>query len=356
VPKPFDLLGQFGIFGVERKISLRDPEAKRAFGIHVGQAVDRALADPTLLHGQRTEAMFEALLVSLGDFCLLKAEDNGRVFPTGDFAAPDFRVVLQDGSQWLIEVKNVYEDDPFHQERQLLNRVYHQKLAAYAAATQAELKLAVFWARWSIWTLVSPGRLALGAGDLTLDMMTAMQVNELGRLGDMLIGTRAPLGLRLATNPVRSGRIGTDGLVEVVLGDFQIFSEDREIVDSVEREIAWIFIQYGQWVGLEPEPVIEGDRLLALQFRWEPPKSSEQGFDDQGFDDQGFDWVGSLSRVFARYYAEQTIKDHAIDQLRAPLRPGWFSPLIRRGDLETQALPLWRMTLLPNYSGLREQR
>jgi hypothetical protein len=74
MPKPFDLLGQFGIFGLEQEISLRDPEAKRAFGIHVGRAVDQALADPTLLHGQRTEAMFEALLVSLARYRLLKSE------------------------------------------------------------------------------------------------------------------------------------------------------------------------------------------------------------------------------------------------------------------------------------------
>ena len=74
MPKPFDLLGQFGIFGLEQEISLRDPEAKRAFGIPVGRAVDQALADPTLLHGQRTEAMFEALLVSLARYRLLKSE------------------------------------------------------------------------------------------------------------------------------------------------------------------------------------------------------------------------------------------------------------------------------------------
>jgi hypothetical protein len=73
VPKPFDLLAEFGKFGLDRKLSLRDPSAKAAFGAHVANSVDQALADPALLHGQRTEAMFEALLVSLGKFRLLKA-------------------------------------------------------------------------------------------------------------------------------------------------------------------------------------------------------------------------------------------------------------------------------------------
>src|SRR6202035_2835589 len=128
--------------------------------IHVNDAVSRILADPALMHGQRVEAMFEALLVSLGQFRLLKGEDNGRV-------------VLQDGVHWVIEVKNVYETDPFQQERRLMSREYYAKLAAYATATGAELKLAVFWARWSVWTLVSPDRLLDDAGDLKLDMRTA---------------------------------------------------------------------------------------------------------------------------------------------------------------------------------------
>jgi hypothetical protein len=72
----------------------RDPAAKVAFGCHLADAVDRALADPLLLHGQRTEAMFEALLVSLGEFRLLTAENTGPVFPAEPFRAPDFRVVL----------------------------------------------------------------------------------------------------------------------------------------------------------------------------------------------------------------------------------------------------------------------
>jgi hypothetical protein len=279
--------------------------------------------------------------VSAGTETFTSSEDNGRVFPSDDFAVPDFRVVLRDGTQWLIEVKNVYEADPFHQERRLLDRDYHQKLAAYAAATGAELKLAVFWAKWSLWTLVSPGRLAPGARDLTLDMGTAMHVNELGALGDMMIGTRAPLRLRLSTDPAKTGRIGPGGRVKVVFGDFQLFSEDTEIVDQIERQIVWTFIQYGEWVGLEPDPIIEGDQLLAFEFRWEPQEPS----------DQGFDFVGSLSRMFARYYSEHTIKDNAVVQLRAPLRPDWFSPLLRWDD-QNQSLPLWRFTLGPNYSDL----
>lgn len=41
--KPFDLLAEFGKFGLERKISLRDPATASDFIAHVGEAVERSL-------------------------------------------------------------------------------------------------------------------------------------------------------------------------------------------------------------------------------------------------------------------------------------------------------------------------
>ena len=119
--KPFDLLAEFGKFGLERRMSLRDPATISAFIGHVGDRVEGALGDSPLLYGQRTEAMFEAFLVSLGEFELLKGEDSGRLFPDVRYRVPDFRVVLKDGSHWLIEVKNVYEPDPLQQRRRVFS-------------------------------------------------------------------------------------------------------------------------------------------------------------------------------------------------------------------------------------------
>jgi hypothetical protein len=68
-----------------------------------------------LLHGQRAEAMFEAMLASLGDFRLAKPEDNGRIVSNEPFRVPDFRIVLTSGEQWLVEVKNIYIAHPFRQ-------------------------------------------------------------------------------------------------------------------------------------------------------------------------------------------------------------------------------------------------
>ena len=102
-PRRFDLLAELARFGAEHRVSLRDPDTLPVFTSSIRRTLDDALANPALLHGQRTEAMFEAMLISLGDFSVLKAEDQGRVYPRTGFRVPDFRVVLTDRTQWLIE-------------------------------------------------------------------------------------------------------------------------------------------------------------------------------------------------------------------------------------------------------------
>ena len=286
--------------------------------------------------------MFEALLLSLGQFELLKGEDTGRLFPDARYTAPDFRVVLEGGEHWLIEVKNVYERKPFGQRRKVFSGVALGRLAAYAKATGAELKVAVFWARWSIWTLVSPERLMGADGGLTLDMSTAIRVNELSRLGDRTVGTQTPLRVRLTMDQERTSPVKDDGTVICTIGETQMYCRDRELTEPNDQEIAWVFMRYGQWKNEGAEAVLDGDRLKAIEYRWAPIEPSGQGFD----------MVGSLSGMFARYYAEQTVDQGEVVQLGAPLQPDWLKRLVNRkpGDKD---LPLWQFVTEPNYKELQ---
>lgn len=337
MPKPFNLLSEVAAFGDARQLSLRDPAFREAFEGHVRQSVDEALADPILLHGQRTEALFEALVVALDDVELLKVEDGGRVFPTDRFRVPDYRIVLKDGEQWLVEVKNVHIDDPQHQRRRIMHQAYHEAMQAYAKATGARLMVAVYWSRWSMWTVVPPERFVDANGDVVLDMMQAFPANELARLGDRTIGTKAPLRLCLIMDPAKTSSVGADGQVLVTIGGTKLMCGDADLIEQTERDIAWILMQYGDWICDGPLALIEGNRLDAIEFVWEPEEPCEE---------QGFDMIGTLSRMFSRYYASQTLQDGGIKQLRAPLRPAWFAPLAN-GTMAQQALPLWRFELQP---------
>ena len=339
--KPFELLEEFAKFGAENRISLNDPNTTELFITYVRNAVRDAQSDQILLHGQRTQTMFERLLRSLGNFTLLKYEDMGQVYPKNQFKVPDFRVVLSDGTQWLIEVKNVYEEDPLKQKRKLLNSSYREKLEAYASATGGQLRLAIYWARWSIWTLVSPEHLIDENGDLTLDMETAMRTNELSRFGDMMIGTRPPLKLLLSADPAKTSPIAPDGTVEFNIARAQLYCDDDEILDSIEQQIAWILMQYGEWKKVDAKPVLENNQLKEIEFVCQPEERTNAY--------EEFEIIGSLSQMFTRYYAEQTLDNHEIVHLHAPPQPKWFAPLVK-SDYESKALPLWRFKQEPNYA------
>ena len=331
-----NLLTELARFGLENKISITEPQAIPKFACFAANALAEALSNPALLHGRRTEAMFEALLVSLGSYRLLKSEDEGQVHPGNAFQAPDFRVVLPDGVQWLIEVKNAYVDDPLDQRKRFMTRDYRQKLENYASSTGGHLKLAVYWAKWRMWTLVSPEKFLDSNGNVILDLKSGMFENELGDLGDRFIFTRPPLTLRLEADPETTRPVSENGTLEFTIGDVRVYSEHKEILDPSEKEIAWMFMRFGNWPEIGPHPEFVHNQVMAIEFQWEP----EEGNDQQ----QAL--IGTLSGMFSRYYAEQTLQDHQVMQLSAPLRPGWFAPLIA-SDYKSRTLPLSTMRLIP---------
>ena len=285
--------------------------------------------------------MFEAMLVSLGTFSLLKAEDTGRIHPSESYQVPDFRVVLPDGGQWLIEVKNAYFENPVRQEGKFMTRAYRVKLENYAAATGGQLKLAIYWARWSIWTLVSPQRLTDANGDIKLDLKTALFNNELGYLGDRMVGTRSPLKLRLEADHASRQSLDSNGTIEFTIADVRVYSGDVEILDPSEKEIAWIFMRFGDWKECEPFPIFEENQLTAIEFQWKSKECTNKGLEPIGF----------LSRMFCRYYSEHTVVNQEVTQLNAPLRPGWLAPLVS-SDFESKGLALFRSRILPRYETL----
>ncbi|PON10108.1 hypothetical protein C2W62_51850, partial [Candidatus Entotheonella serta] len=82
------------------------------------------------------------------------------------------RVVLVDGEQWLVEVKNVRCKDAFKQETRM-SAAYLASLQAYADMVGTPLKLAIFWSLWSIWTVISPDRFRRPGGGLHITMSDA---------------------------------------------------------------------------------------------------------------------------------------------------------------------------------------
>jgi hypothetical protein len=86
---PIDLVALYGRFGRETNVSLKDAASQEAFVVAVRETLGSALNNDILMHGQRTENMFAALIISLGHYRLLNREDSGATYPSGKFQAPD---------------------------------------------------------------------------------------------------------------------------------------------------------------------------------------------------------------------------------------------------------------------------
>lgn len=334
--KPIDPLTLFAAHGLNTGTALRDSAAPAAFAAILSEQIARAIQQPTLLRGLRAEAMFEAFVVSLGQCAMLEAEDQGTMHAGASFKAPDFRLVLKDGSHWLVEVKHVWIEAPSDQRRTLMEPKYFAAMSNYAKATGADLKLAIFWARWGFWTLVDPKTFVDARSAVTLDMLAALSASEMARLGDRWVGTTAPLILRLTLDPSKSARIYEDGRVERVISSAGRLCGDAVLSDERDKSLAWFFMQFGQCESAGPRARLVGDRPTAIDFVSKPVEATGEGFD----------MVGPLSRMFSHYYAEQTSQDGEVTQLFAPPRPEWLQPLIEI-DRHDGPLPLWTFAVQP---------
>lgn len=328
-PKAFELLASVASFAREHRIALNDPTLVERFIVSAEPRLKEALSDLTLIHGSRTERLFEATVLSLGRFRLLKTEDVGRVHASKHYRAPDFRVVLDDGEQWLVEVKNVRSENASKQETRM-SAAYLASLQSYSDAVGAPLKLAIFWSLWSIWTVISPDRFRRANGGLRVTMEEAVFANEFGRLGEVVIMTRPPLRLVLGASSEMPRTLSNEGLANFVIGSAKLYSGDTELVDPRDRKLAEVLFLYGEWPAEGPFAIMDEAGIAGVEFISESVEPT----------DQDFDGIGWASRIFSRFYAAQTIDGDQVIQLDGEAAPEWFAPL-GDWDFKNSKLPLW---------------
>lgn len=113
-PILFDVFDLFDSVGRGRKYKIGNAEDNAAFVQLVSESLTEANTD-SMIYGRRTEAMFSYVVASLGKCTLIKKEDAGDVFSNDiDITIPDYRLVMEDGSQMLVEVKNYRQQSAFN--------------------------------------------------------------------------------------------------------------------------------------------------------------------------------------------------------------------------------------------------
>jgi hypothetical protein len=335
----FEPIQAFAVFGASHRLSLQDPDATENYIAAVRQSLSQALEEDHLMHGLRTQALFEALVASLGRAALVKREDTGDIYVDDDrLRIPDLRLILSDKSHLMVEVKN------YHQKRSSPFKSYKMRSAdldghrRYADLMQADLKVAVYWSQWNIWTLSSPVVFKHVGNNSVLSFEDAAMANEMALVGDKMIGTTSPLVWRVVADRSKPRSIDTiSRTVNFTIGDVKLLCQDREITRKVERNIAWFFLMYGDWRQEEPEPMITDGLLEHIDFVANPDEESGQGFD----------LIGSLSSMFSSFYLQTTSDEKRVKRLLVPASDSWGKLI--PDNYKGGALPIWQIIQQPNF-------
>jgi Holliday junction resolvase len=313
---------------------LTDADRVDAFmgGLRVG--LESALRNPSRIHGWHVQAMFGEVLQALDHCLLIKEEDQGQAWTGGDVALPDYRVVLPGGENLLIEVKNHHApaDRPFELRASNLDG-----LRRYSDLAAGRPMVAVFFAVPGLWTLLDPEAFSARGRRATIDLGTAMAENEMGLVGDYLIGTRPPITLTFRMDEDTAGfkrdRDGTRSGI-ITLGAASITCGGKAIDEPTDQALAIYLIQFGRWEETM-DSAFSGDILRSISFTYEPIQWDER---------QGFAMIGFLSEFHSQEFVMRTMTDGQVSSLSAQLDPGPGGFALAQHHKPSQ-LPLWRFKL-----------
>jgi hypothetical protein len=328
-PEVFETLELFKYLAKEEALSLRDEHSGAKFLQKLDAAFQSAKGNPARLHGLRAQSLFEYIAVSLGECSFVKHEDAGDVYASQqDVNPPDFRIILKDRSQFFVEVKNFFQRDPLSKYQ--IKGSYLSKLKAYTDIFGVELKLAVYWAQWNLWTLSSLSCLEEKNGNYYLEFKDALINNEMGLLGDRQIATVPPLIFRVFTDPAKLRTVQSNGNVQFTIGGFEILAGGVKIEDRKEQNLVLSFMFFGDW-SEDTQALTENDQLVSFDYIFEPSERSQ---------DQPFDMVGSLSSMVSRQFHILTAPEGETERLVPNQEPDDFR-IELPPDCKGKQLKLW---------------
>ncbi|NVM32005.1 MAG: hypothetical protein HWN65_24405, partial [Candidatus Helarchaeota archaeon] len=326
----------FGAIGREEGYSFKGEESSRKFVNKVKKELTKAKNSPTILHGVHTQAMFECLVASLDNCVVLKQEDSGEIYARATpLEVPDLRLLLDDGEEFFVEVKNYYQSNPMASFS--FERRYFNGLRQYARFFNHDLKIAIYWAKGNIWTLVSEANIKDDGVTYSISMCEAIKANEMSVLGDCMVGTKIPLRMKIFVDRNKPHFISDYGEAHFTISNVELYCGDTRIDDSFEKKLAYYLMLFGKWPFNDPTCESIDNKPIAIEFRFQPPETTSG---------QGFEIVGTLSTMFSRYYGMITAPDGDVERISPKQEPSSMGIIIPK-DYTGKYLPLWRFVVEP---------
>lgn len=338
-PLRFDLVDLYDAVGRERKLNLNCAEDSSLFKNLINDSLDNSLTE-TMIYGRRTEAMFSYVAASLGKCNIIKKEDSGEVLSSNpEIIVPDYKLVLKDGTQLLVEVKNYRQSKPFAEFS--VKTSYINKLLTYARLVNSEFYFAIYWSAWELWTLVKPCDFVSEAGKSKLSLDTALKRNNMIVLGDAHIATKSPLTIRFYTDKMHPHKVSDKGEAYFVIGKVEIKCDGSTILSKDEQKIAMALMMYGCWSETSRVWFYEKESQLIdyIEFKFEPEEAKLK---------QEIDFVGTISTIISRQYCQLTAPNGKVERLTPDISPGLLGIIIP-DRYHSETLPLWIMHQTPNF-------
>lgn len=337
-PEKFDVLELFSEMAIKYEYDLTDPDSQASFIEHVRQSFEKNKSNKISLYGKRVESLFAFVAGALGKVQLLKQEDAGSMYQTGDdILAPDYRLIFNDGTQLLVEVKNCHISTK--NQRFRIRKKYLDKLQRYSEINKLDLKIAIYFSSFNFWCLLSPSVFHADGENLSIDITNALMKSEMSTLGDCMVATTPNLELHLLANPEEAKDVSSSGEYEFTIRNVRVYCSGNEVIDEQEKRIAFYLMRYGNWVESNNEAIIHDNKLFGSKITYSPEHIEEE---------QGFTSLGNLSTMVSNGFKALTVKNGEISALTLGIDPSSFSALIP-DNYTSENLPLWRFMQVQKY-------
>lgn len=330
----FDLMDLFSGIASKNSYKINDKSSQDDFIKWIQTTLSINQKSPITIHGKRVENLFAYVVGALGQVTLLKKEDVGPVFYTGKtIQPPDYQLVLKDGRQFFVEVKNFHNSKrPF-----IIKHDYYKQLKEYSDLFNLKLLFAIYFSEWKQWTLLPIEAFKKNKDKFVIDFSSAMAKSEMLLIGDYMIGVTPDFELHIFADEEELKEINEDGRVRFKIKNIKIFCNEKEIQNGLEKEIAFYLMRFGEWVA-KAEVIFNQSNFLGVKFVYTPRNHTAENFS----------FIGTLSTMVTNIFKEQTEIDGEIVAIDTTVGPDQFRVFIP-DDYVGQQLPLWRFRVNPNH-------
>lgn len=330
----FDVLDLFSSMATEYGYDIKNVNSINDFITRVKASIENSTNSDITIFGKRTESLFAYLCAILGETELIKQEDAGDVFCSSDIMIPDYRLILNNKKQLLIEVKNCHHRDP--QKEFSISKEYYKKLNKYATLSNIDLMIAIYYSAWNQWVLLPISAFKQSKTKYITDFSHAITKSEMAIIGDYTIGTTPNLEIHLLASPKEALPVEEDGNTKIIIRKVLMYCDGNEIKDELEKKIAFYFMRYGEWEEQKNEAIIEDNKFIGIKYIYSPIEKTEPNFSI----------IGQLSSMISMAFKEYTVKNGKVSKMKPEVDLSYFK-LVIPSDYKGKDLPLWRFIMHP---------